>query len=433
MSAFPRSPAVLACALAAGLAAAAPAHAEWIYGRLVPDAPTIEPNGVSDAANMSNDGKTVVFTSGANNWIPADPSFTDKAVAIDLDTSLIEIVSRTTAGAIVRGESPSVSRDGRYVAFLNYAQNLDVGVPTGGWQVARKDRVTGELRLASANALGEATTANDDDVVSISGNGRYVAFESASPNLGFAVPDSWPRIFVKDMDTGQVELASPLPDGGVPADPCTLYPHALSDDGRYIAFICDRALVPGAGTKQVYVRDLVQNTTEVISRASGANGQVSTAFAGRLALSPNGRFVTFQNPSYSGLGGDPDTHSGIYIRDRVAQTTTSIPKPAAASTCYASDVSDVATVLMECSVNSSSQVFLHVPGIPAILISTDAGGQPGNGASGYTLAMDASGLSMVFESAAKNIDPDDNNNASDIFVLVDSSIVYGIFRDGFED
>jgi hypothetical protein len=427
---------------AAGLALAfcgllpAAASAQLLFGRLTPDAPVVESNGLSDAVDVSSDGKTVVFSSAATNWIPGDASLTDKAVTIDLVTGLIEISSRTTAGVIVRGESPAVSRDGRYVAFLNFGGALDVGVPTSGWQVVRRDRLSNQLQLASANAQGEAgNNFVDDDTVSISGSGRHIAFEASSSNFGVTT-GGFTQVFVKDMDSGALELASVAIGGGATGGECTLFPHALSDDGRFVAFICGAAIVPGATSGQAYVRDLQTDTTELISRGSG-NGAPSSTFANRVAISPGARFVVFQNPAFGGLGADPATHSGIYVRDRITQATTSIPTPAGANvgSCTTSDVSDAGTVLMQCSVGASGQAFLHVPvaaGTP-FLVSSDAADVPGNASSGDSLAIDASGLSMVFESAANNLVAGDNNGVSDVFVLVDSSVLFGIFADGFED
>jgi Tol biopolymer transport system component len=412
------------------------ASAELLFGRLTPEAAGSEPNAFSDGVDVSSDGRTVVFSSGATNWIPVDPSTTDKAVAIDLDSGLIEIVSRTSGGTIVRGESPAVSRDGRYVAFLNFGGALDVGVPTSGWQVVRKDRVSGQLRLASANVSGEAgNNFVDDDTVSISGDGRFIAFEASSSNFGVAT-GGFTQVFVKDMDTGALELASVLPGSATPTSDCTLFPHALSDDGRFVTFICNAALVAGATTGQTYVRDLQADATELVSR-SGSNGPASTSFTNRAAMSPNGRFVVFQSPAFAGLGGDPAIHSGVYLRDRATSATISIPTPTGANVggCATSDVSDVATVLLECSVGSNGQVYLHIPGAAGtpFLISSTPAEVPGNARSGATLAVDASGLSMVFESIASNLVTGDTNNAGDVFVLVDDSVLFGIFSDGFED
>src|SRR5690606_18330100 len=132
-------------------------------------------------------------------------------------------------------------------------------------------------------------------------------------------------------------------------------------------------------------------------------------FAYRAAISPNGRYVTFQNAAYGGLGYNNGTNvtgnSGIYLRDRQTNTTQALPKPALSAAsydnCHASDVSDIGTVLMACQVPGPTdrQVFLHVPGAGGtpFLISDNSGGVRGNGNSGLSLAMDAAGLSMAFE------------------------------------
>jgi hypothetical protein len=425
------------CALSLALCAPLTARAQLFFGRIVPDAPEVQANNYSDSVDVSHDGKTLTFSSAATNWLPSIVDTNDKAIAVDLDTGAIEIVSRTTAGTIVRGESPAVSRDGRYVAFLNFGGALDVGVPTSGWQVVRKDRDSGQLRLASANAAGEAgNNFVDDDTVSISGDGRYIAFEASSSNFGVST-GGFTQVFVKDMDSNALELASVAPGGGAPTgSECTLFPHALSDNGRFVAFVCSAAMVTGATSGQAYVRDLQTDTTELVSRGSGS-GAASTTFANRVAISPSGRFVVFQNPAFGGLGGNPATHSGIYVRDRLAATTTSIltPTGANAGSCTTSDVSDASTVLMQCSVGSIAQVFLHVPGAAGspFLVSSDVNDVAGNASSGDSLAIDASGLSMTFASVATNLVTGDSNDRADIFVLVDQSVLFGIFYDGFED
>lgn len=418
------------------MAMSGPAQGQWLYGRLVPGAGQ-QPNGASDAVDVSADGKTVVFSTTATNWVPAAAINVDKAMAVDLDTGLIEVVSRTTAGVVIRGESPVVSRDGRYVAFLHYGGNLDVGVAHTNWQVARKDRQTGQLRLVSANSAGEASNAHvNDDWVSISGDGRYIAFEATSSNLGFA-SNGYDQVFIKDMDTGQVRHASATSTGALAASGCSIRANALSDNGRYVVMICGEPLIPGANNGQAFVRDMTTNAIELVSRASGTGSASSTAFASRAAISANGRFVSFQNRCYGGLGGNCTSNSGVYVRDRQTHTTIPIPRPAMVEfdACTVSDVSNIGTVLMGCEHNGRRQVFLHVPGASGtpFLVSETASGQPGNGASADTLAMNASGLSMVFDSLATDLDAGDTNNARDVFVLVDGSVVFGLFSDSFEE
>ncbi|MBB5208961.1 TolB family protein [Chiayiivirga flava] len=422
-----RPPIVLACALAAGLCVAAPARAEWIYARLQPAEQTTFASG---DVSVSNDGKTVVFVSGATQWVDGTPPAAE-VYAYDLDSAFVEVISITSTDTFTSGVSPSVSRDGRYVAFLALGGPYDGGT-LSGWQVLRKDRVTGALELVTATGAGAplGPNVNQDDVTAISGDGRYVAFVSRSPDLGVSTD----QVFLKDMQTGTVEHVSVDASGAAPgaAGDAVMYSHAVSDDGRYVAFISPGPLLPGVtATGQVYVRDTVANTTELVSRRDGANGQPGTTGANRPALSPSGRFVVFQ--AYGGLGSFPNA-SGAFLRDRVTHATVSIPSPSAlpaGSSCFGGDVSDAGTVLIQCG--STGQVFLWVPGSDPLLVSTDAGGNPANASSGNSLGIDASGLSMVFESIASNIDPADTNNSADVFLLVESSVIDGIFRDGFED
>lgn len=423
-------------AVFAGLAVIGPAHAQWLYGRLIPGA-GLQGNGASAAVDVSADGKTVVFSTSATNWASGAEANTDKVMAVDLDTGLIEVVSRTTGGTVVRGESPVVSRDGRYVAFLNHAGNLEVGVPTTNWQVVRKDRVTGQLRLVSANSAGDASNAHvNDDWVAMSGDGRYVAFEASSSNLGIA-SNGWNQVFVKDMDTGQIRHASATSTGALAPDGCSIRSNAMSDDGRYVVMICNQPLIPGVSNGQAYVRDMSTNALQLISRATGVSGSPSTAFASRAAISANGRFVSFQSRCYGGIGGDCVNNSGVYVRDLQTHVSSRIPRSTAfeVDACSVSDVSDLGTVLMGCVQNGRAQVYLHVPGAAGtpFLVSETAASLPGNGASGATLAVNANGLSMAFDSIASDLASGDTNNVSDVFVLVDQGIIFGIFSDSFED
>ena len=424
-----RSPTVLASALAvAGLAAAQPARAELIYARLQPQVQTTEH---SAEVSVSNDGRTVVFVSGAPQWV-ADTPPSSEVYAYDLDLNFVQVASVTSTGIVGAGRFPSVSRDGRYVAFLMFGGTSDDGVMSG-WQTVRKDRETGLLKLVTATSGGTMleTNVNQDDATAISGDGRYVTFVSASPLLG--VSDE--QVFRKDMNTGEVRLVSVDTNTGnaAPQD-VVMDAHAISDDGRYVVFRSPAPLLPGVtATGQTYVRDMVANTTELVSRQSGANGQPGTTGTAYAAISPNGRYVVFK--AFFGLGSPPN-YSGVYLRDRLTHTSTSIPTPASlpgGSSCFGGDVSDVGSVLIQCGA-SPSQVFLWAPGLQAELASyTSPAGNPGNASSGDTLANNASGLSMVFASAASDLDPADTNERLDMFVHVDTSVIFGIFSDGFED
>lgn len=411
------------------------ARADWVGGRLVPPPPEVEADSDSYDVDVASGGKVVVFTSSATNWVSGTFNTNNKAILVELDTGVIEVVSRSSIGTVIRGDHPAASADGRYVAFLTNDSLGLVGV--SDWKAVRKDRVTGALDLVSSSSGG--TPANnfvDDDTVSISGDGRYVAFEASSSNLGFSI-SGMTQVFVKDLQTGTLTWASQPGSGGSVGE-CRMWAHSLSDDGRFVTFICDSTLFSGAGGgNQVYVRDLQSGTLEVVSRGSGVSGAPSTAFSGRPSISPSGRLVAFLNPFYAGLGGTENGNSGVYLRDRQAATTVPIPVPSGANagSCTVSDVSDIGTLLMQCTTPTAPQVFLYVPGLAGgpVLLSSNGNDMPGNLSSGNSVAMDASGLSMAFESQASDLVDGDNNGRTDIFVLVDEDLLNRLFADGFED
>ena len=442
--AVPARPLALSLALAASLGFPHLAQAEFIFGRLVPG-PGTEADATSRNVDVSTDGRTIVFSSDSQDWV-GDTYNGTRVISVDLDTGLVDAVS-LGANGVFRGESPVVSGDGRYVAFLTLSHPLGPN-----WQVLRKDRETGALELASADSAGQPPAqGTQDNTVSISADGRYVAFQSGNDLTGGALGGvsrgSSGIIYVKDMQTGQIKLGSATSTGAL-AEDCALERHALSASGRYLVMTCYDPAVPGATTGQAYVRDLQANTTELVSRnAAVPNGATSWVY--RPTISPNGRFVAFKVAGYGGLGhadgANIESNSGIYIRDRQAGTTTPVPRPAILpendyDSCSISAISDVASVVMGCLGDWASgsrrlQTMLFVPGTgaPELISPSAATGQASNGSSGTTVAVNASGLSMAWESNSSDIDPNDHNNAIDIFVLVEESVFTdAIFIDGFD-
>lgn len=129
---------------------------------------------------------------------------------------------------------PAISANGRYVAFASKAKNLTRIDKSGVEDVFVRDLRTGRTVLAS-RAAGKrgAAGAGDSSNPSISADGRYVAFESYASNLGPADNSTFPDVFVRDMRSGRVFLAS-RGSGGV-ANALSSNP-AISPDGRYVAF-----------------------------------------------------------------------------------------------------------------------------------------------------------------------------------------------------
>jgi Tol biopolymer transport system component len=430
--------------LASGLLLAPLAQAQFLFGRLLPPAPATEANGPSAAPTVSANGKVFAFESSATNWVPGSLTGA-KIISIDLVAGNTLNLSTTSGGNAFNGNSfaPSTSRNGRYTAFETQANNLDLGVGTNGFQIVRKDRQTGALVLASASAAGapaSGSAAGQGRNASISGDGRYVVFRSDAANLVGGDVLGEEDAFVKDLQTGAIEVASLNANGQFTSPGITaLSGQSISDDGRYVVFSSAAGNIVagvGSGTIQVYVRDLVTDTSTLASRSAAGAAANSQSDLG--AISPNGRFVSFRSFA-TNLAGGPFA-SRVYVHDRTTLAISSVPLPVlnavTATGCRENDVADNGVVVLTCFFGSGlfDQVFLHIPGAVGtpFLISSDINDVAGNQASGTRVAINASGLSMVFDSRASNLVGNDFNGVSDNFILIDESILDGIFADGFE-
>jgi len=157
-----------------------------------------EANGPSKAPAISADGRYVAFESDASNLVPGDTNAVTDIFVRDRLEATTDRVSVSTAGGQANGacRAPSVSADGMLVAFDSTASNLVPG-DTNGWRdVFVHDRASGETIRASVASSGTQGNGSSHGPV-LSGNGRWVAFESSSTNLAGGAN----FVFLRDLDT----------------------------------------------------------------------------------------------------------------------------------------------------------------------------------------------------------------------------------------
>ena len=151
------------------------------------------------------------------------------------------IISQPTGVEGVAGnagsQSPSVSADGRFVAFASWASNLDPVDGDDASDVFVRDVVTGTTTLVS-RASGSPGSKGDGDSFhpDISGNGRYVAFTSRATNLDPADDDETADIFVRDLQAGTTRLVSRASGSSGSEGNGASYSPSISDDGRRVTF-----------------------------------------------------------------------------------------------------------------------------------------------------------------------------------------------------
>ena len=184
------------------------------------------------------------------------------------------------------GSYSSVSADGRYVAFYTPASNLVPDDTNGVFDVFVRDRFTGTVERVSVASDG--TQGNDASVwPSISADGRYVAFYTPASNLVPGDTNGEFDVFVRDMKTGVVDRVSVASDG-TQGNGASVWP-SISGDGRYVAFHSFASnLVPGDTnqTWDVFVHDRVTGATERMSVASGGAEVFGISLSPVISASP---------------------------------------------------------------------------------------------------------------------------------------------------
>lgn len=300
-----------------------------------------QPNGSSDSPAISADGRFVAFISLASNLVPGDPGCVATAFACtrvfvrDRLLGATERVSPGLQGAAPDGysEDPSISADGRFIAFSSMATNLVTGDTNEAKDIFVRDRLAGTTERVSVSSDGAQANARYPSTQStypaISANGRYVAFMSSASNLVASDTNQTWDVFVRDRLAGTTERVSVSSDGGQ-ADYASDYV-AISADGRYVAFRSIASnLVPGKRTYlwDVYVHDRITGTTELVS--VGARGEDANFYSLGVSISGDGRYVAFSSLASNLVAGDtndcPITSAhfscpDVFVRDRLQGTT----------------------------------------------------------------------------------------------------------------
>jgi Tol biopolymer transport system component len=255
----------------------------------------------SNKPAISDDGRFVAFQSSATNLVSGDTNNFDDIFVHDRQTGATTRVSVDSSGTEGNGGSgaPSISADGRYVAFYSDASNLVSGDTNDCGDTFVHDRQAGTTTRVSVDSNGveqNAPPSDDYGVVSISGDGRFVAFYSDATNLVSGDTNNESDIFVHDLQTGQTTRAS-LASDGAQANGGSSYP-TLSTDGRTIAFQSYATnLVAGDtnGQGDVFVRDLQTGTTTRVSINS--SGVEANGWSNSPSISGDGRYVLFLSRS----------------------------------------------------------------------------------------------------------------------------------------
>ena len=272
---------------------------------------------------ISADGRFVAFQSQAQNLVPGGNPFlfVDQVYVHDRAMGTTEIISINAAGE--PGNSLNVqadiSADGRFVVFSSFADNLVPGVQSG-LQVYLRDRATGTIERITENAAGEPGDGSSVDP-SVSLDGRVVAFQTNSGNLiGDGNHES--HILIKDRLTGAFERVSAT-GTGEPADLLSEHPD-ITPDGRFVAFFSLATnLVPRDtnSRRDIFVRD--RQSATVVRVSVSTAGEEGNSESQWPTISDGGLVTAFQS-SADNLA--PSANGGIFAHDERPAADLSVAK-----------------------------------------------------------------------------------------------------------
>jgi hypothetical protein len=313
-------------------------------------------NDGSAGASISADGSRVAFASAATNFSTNDSDSNSDVYVHDFGSNTTSLVSQTHSN--VKGDKPSynasISADGGAIAFITASDNLtsadtngvaDVYVNTGG--------LLGGTALASRCQSAALLTAPvGEEAIAPAGN--LVAFSTGSRGCSPQADDDFNQVYTRALGiiiggtepttlisrpSGTGDFKSHTNDSAtnVGGRSASVRP-VLSADGSVAAFVSESdELSPddNDGVSNIYVRENRTGITELISRASGANGAPGDDNSGESlngrslplegpSISADGRYVAFASSADNLVPGDTNKSADIFVRDRAAQTTTRV-------------------------------------------------------------------------------------------------------------
>lgn len=398
-------------------------------------------NGPSDRY-ISADGRFVAFRSESSNLAPGDTNGQPDVFLRDMLTGTTQRVSVSSTGVQGDGASalPSISADGRYVAFESDATNLVAGDTNGWTDVFVRDRVAGTTELVSLSSAGVQANCQSSRP-SINADGRFVAFTSCTTNWIPGKVQALNDVFVRDRLLSTTEWVNPPLSGGANNNHHS-GTSSISDDGRYVTYasLANTLAVTSFNTlysSQIYTRDRSSATTEWTSVCSYVSGEASDSY--EPSISGDGRFVAYESDSTTAVANDTNGYRDIFVRDRQAATTERVnvsssgaqavtvgPSVSVGTSSHGSISRDGRYVAFDsCATNldpadalpfNFQDVFVRdrLNGTTT-LASVSNAGAPGSSSS-ENPAISADGQSIAFASFATNFMPSDTNFAPDIFV-----------------
>jgi len=381
--------------------------------------------------SISRDGRFVAFQSGATNLVANDANGLNDVFVRDRTLGTTTLVSVSTGGAQGMGASlsPSISGDGRRVAFLSSAPNLVAGDTNGIDDVFVRDLIAGTTVRVNVDSFG--VQANGQTLrPKLSYDGVRVVFASDATNLVVGDTNGRRDVFLHDLSTGVTERVS-LGPGGVQANNYCETP-SISGDGRYVAYASSATNLVAPpdlnGVLDVYVYEVLTQNTALVTL--GVGGAPSNGSSFEPVLDFDGSHVAYFSVASNLVASDVNAKSDVFVSTAgggatilVSVAPSGVQGDQPSSSCAISDDGQIvvfdsyATNFTPGDTNGNRDVFVRDLGASTtICASLTLSGVPGSGiATGPAISGD--GRDVLFHSSAGGFVAGDTHNSTDVFVV----------------
>jgi Tol biopolymer transport system component len=271
-------------------------------------------DGVSYLPDLSDDGNRVVFQSGAENLVAVDGNGVFDVFVRDLAQGTTLLLSRSTGGGGGNKDSyqPSISNDGRFVAFTSDANDLVAGDTNNRADVFLYDLQTATLERISLGPNGIEGDGHSREA-SISGDGGVVIFASSATNLVAGDTNAWQDIFERDTALNTTALLSKSQGGALPN--YSSFSSALSVDGRYATFTTGATNITSPPTQQPVGMVRVDRASGAVVPVALSGCNVPLTMMTSPAISPDGSIVAFASRSALVVPDDVNDRYDVFVHD----------------------------------------------------------------------------------------------------------------------
>ena len=274
-----------------------------------------EANGGSDQPSLSGDGSLVAFTSVASNIVNGDANNLRDAFVYNRQTGAAQDVSVSTEGvqSDLESATPVLSANGKFVAYSSFGDNLIPDDENEGNDIFVRD-LTANTTERVSEFTGNYEAEGDSQRPSISADGRYVAFDSDDWDLVWGDTNDSFDVFVNDRATTITTRVS-VDDNGTQSNADSFRP-SISADGRYVAYYSEASnLVSGDtnGGTDVFVYDRRSGATKRVSVAAG--GEEASGDSVRPAIDGSGHLAAFESDASNLVPGDTNRFTDVFVRD----------------------------------------------------------------------------------------------------------------------